>query len=80
MRPAFTRAERECKHGAVIVCACNVVRDDEIRSEVRLGAETLELVATRCGAGARCGGCRPAVADIIVDEVRRALDTAPTVV
>ena len=56
---------------AVIVCHCVVVRDHEIRTEVRLGADTVESVGTRCGAGTVCGGCREAVAETIIDEVTR---------
>lgn len=55
----------------MIVCHCSAVRADEIRTEVRLGAETIELVAARCGATARCGGCRPAVEAIVADEIAR---------
>jgi bacterioferritin-associated ferredoxin len=53
----------------VIVCSCHVVRAEEIRSEVRLGATTVDEVADRCGAGSRCGGCRRAVECLIADEV-----------
>jgi len=61
----------------VIVCHCNAVRAEEIRSEVRLGAETVELVSARCGAGARCGGCRPAIEALIVDELVRSREAEP---
>lgn len=60
----------------MIVCHCHAVRGDEIRSEVRLGAETVELVALRCGATTRCGGCRPSVEAIITDEVVRSRTAA----
>lgn len=55
----------------VIVCHCVVVRDHEIRTEVRLGADTVESVGARCGAGTVCGGCHEAVAETIIDEVTR---------
>lgn len=55
----------------MIVCHCHAVRAEEIRSEVRLGAETIELVALRCGATTRCGGCRPAVEALVADEIAR---------
>ncbi len=61
----------------MIICHCNVVRADEIRTEVRLGAACPDAVAARCGAGARCGGCRFAVEAVIVDEVARAVDGLP---
>lgn len=55
----------------MIICHCNVVRADEVRSEVRLGATTVELVSARCGAAARCEGCVHAVAEVIADELHR---------
>lgn len=61
----------------MIVCHCQRVRDDEIRSEVRLGAETVELVAARCGATTRCGGCRPAVEALVADELIRSRAAQP---
>ena len=56
----------------MIVCHCSVVRAEEIRTEVRLGAHTVELVGERCGAGVVCGSCEVAVAELILDEVARA--------
>jgi bacterioferritin-associated ferredoxin len=49
------------------------VTDRLIRSVVRDGAQSCDDVAELCGAGACCGGCRPAV-DEIVREERRAKD------
>ena len=62
----------------VIVCHCVVVRDHEIRSEIRLGADTVEAVGARGGAGTVCGGCHEAVAETIIDEVTRAETALPT--
>lgn len=61
----------------MIVCHCRTVRAEEIRSEVRLGAETVEVVSARCGAGSRCGGCIPAVEAVIVDEAVRMRSAVP---
>lgn len=55
----------------MIVCHCNAVRAEEIRTEVRLGAETVEVISMRCGAATRCGGCLPSVEAILVDETVR---------
>ncbi len=55
----------------MIVCHCHAVRAEEIRTEVRLGAETVEVVSMRCAAASRCGGCRPAVEAVVADEVAR---------
>lgn len=56
----------------MIVCSCNVVRADDIRSEVRLGATSVDLVAERSRAGTRCGGCIRAVECLVADELERA--------
>lgn len=56
----------------MIICHCKAVRADEIRAEVRLGAEDTAMVGLRCGAGTGCGGCRAAVAEVIADELARA--------
>lgn len=61
----------------MIVCHCFAVRAEELRTEVRLGAETVEVVAARCGATSRCGGCRPAVEALIADELARSERAEP---
>jgi bacterioferritin-associated ferredoxin len=61
----------------VIVCHCYAVRAEEIRTEVRLGAATVEVVGARCGAGTRCGGCVPAVEAVVADEAFRSVSAAP---
>lgn len=61
----------------MIVCHCHAVRAEEIRTEVRLGAETVELVGVRCGAATRCGGCLPTVEALVADELARARTAAP---
>lgn len=49
----------------MIVCHCRGVTDRAIREAVRGGAHGLAEVTARCGAGGRCGGCRPLV-DLVV--------------
>lgn len=61
----------------MIVCHCHAVRAEEIRTEVRLGAETVEVVGARCGAGTRCGGCIPAVEAVVADELARMRAAVP---
>lgn len=61
----------------MIVCHCRVVRDDDVRSEVRLGADSPDAVMARCGAGTDCGGCRPAVEQLVADEMARVGDRLP---
>jgi bacterioferritin-associated ferredoxin len=52
----------------MIVCHCHRVCDRTIRAAVRSGACTEEAVGEACGAGSMCGGCVPAVAEIIEEE------------
>jgi bacterioferritin-associated ferredoxin len=41
------------------------VTDREIEGEVSRGATTVEDLITRCGAGAECGGCWPALEELL---------------
>lgn len=52
----------------MIVCHCMRVTDRLIRNVVREGARSCEEIAEVCGAGACCGGCRPAVDEIVREE------------
>lgn len=52
----------------MVVCHCRAVNDATIRAEIEQGALTPDEVADRCGAGSRCGGCRPVI-DELVDEL-----------
>jgi bacterioferritin-associated ferredoxin len=53
----------------MFVCSCRAVTDRTIRAAIASGARTVDDVAARCGAGARCGGCWPALAQLL-DEHR----------
>ena len=53
----------------VLICHCEGVRAEEIRTVVRVGARSVDDVTVACGAGGRCGGCLPAVADIVEREL-----------
>jgi bacterioferritin-associated ferredoxin len=44
------------------------VNDRLIRTIARNGARSCEQVAEMCGAGACCGGCRPAIDEILREE------------
>jgi bacterioferritin-associated ferredoxin len=50
----------------VIVCQCAAVNDQRVVEEILSGACDVERVAEGCGAGARCGGCRPTIASLLV--------------
>jgi bacterioferritin-associated ferredoxin len=49
----------------VIVCHCEVVSDRRIRREVQSGACDADEVGARCGAGTRCGSCRPSIGALL---------------
>jgi bacterioferritin-associated ferredoxin len=50
-----------------IVCHCFAVRDRTIQRAIRNGAATLDDVRAECRATSRCGGCEPAVLDMLAD-------------
>jgi bacterioferritin-associated ferredoxin len=50
----------------VVICHCNAVNDAAIRAEIEAGAVDVEDVAARCGAGDRCGSCRPVIEAILL--------------
>ena len=52
----------------MIICHCNGVSDRTIRRAVRGGAESCREIAQSCRAGVFCGGCRPAIAELIREE------------
>jgi len=52
----------------MIVCHCHAVTDRAIRAAVREGARTRSEVAQACAAGLCCGGCAPAVDEILEAE------------
>jgi bacterioferritin-associated ferredoxin len=43
----------------MFVCSCRVVSDQSVRRAIDGGAETVDEITNRCGAGGVCGGCRP---------------------
>ncbi len=52
----------------MIVCHCHGHSERALRRAERSGAETRREVSRACGAGASCGGCRPAIREIIRTE------------
>lgn len=56
----------------MLICHCRSVTDHQIREATNSGAKTVAQVGRICGAGTRCGGCAPAVLEIV--EVERARD------
>jgi len=47
------------------ICHCHAVSDREIRAAAQCGATTVGQVARVCRAGGTCGGCVPAIREII---------------
>jgi bacterioferritin-associated ferredoxin len=47
------------------MCHCQVVSDRRIRAEIDAGADTVDEISERCGAGARCGSCRPTISVLL---------------
>lgn len=42
----------------MIVCLCKAASDSDIREAIEDGAQSVDGVGTRCGAGTGCGSCR----------------------
>ena len=42
----------------MVVCHCRGVTDCAIRLAIEAGASDVDTLASQCGAGARCSGCR----------------------
>jgi len=55
----------------MIICQCNGVSDRTIRKAVRDGAGNRNDVVRACAAGMACGGCMPAIEEIIETEQER---------
>ena len=49
----------------MFVCSFRAVTDRTVRAAIASGARSIEDVAARCGAGGRCGGCWPALAELL---------------
>lgn len=53
----------------MIVCHCRCVCDRVIRAAIRAGASSEDAVSDACGAGSGCGGCIPALTELIEEEL-----------
>jgi bacterioferritin-associated ferredoxin len=58
------------------VCQCRAVTDRAVRAAIDRGARTIEDLARCSSAGSRCGGCWPALAELLEAENPRALVSA----
>ena len=52
----------------MIVCVCNAIREDEIRSAARAGAPCPHSAYANLGCEAQCGSCLPYAHEIIDEE------------
>ena len=63
----------------MLVCHCLAVNDQAVARAAAEGATSVDELTARCGAGGRCGGCRPLLAELLVEtgiELRRRVDVA----
>jgi bacterioferritin-associated ferredoxin len=49
----------------MIVCSCKAVTDRTTRAAIADGAESIDDLMHRCGAGTSCGGCWPELERLI---------------
>lgn len=62
-RAVVARAAR-----TMYVCICRRVSDREVRQVIESGAQTIDAVGERCGAGTDCGSCVEEIADMLCDQ------------
>ncbi len=60
-----------------LICHCEAVRDRAIVKAIHRGACTLDDVQAACGAATRCGGCEPAVLDLLERHTEQAVSLRP---
>ena len=51
----------------MIVCICEAVSENEVRSVIALGARDVQSVGDRCRAGTCCKMCRPDIREMIAE-------------
>ena len=62
----------------MLLCSCQAVTDRTIRAVIASGAHCPDEVAQRCGAGADCGGCLPAITRLLREAEARRSDNTHT--
>ena len=51
----------------MLICHCKAVNEATIRAAVLAGARDIEGLGRRCGAGTGCGGCAPALLELLAE-------------
>jgi bacterioferritin-associated ferredoxin len=58
------------------VCQCRAVTDRAVRAAIDRGARTIEDLARCSSAGSRCGGCWPALMELLEGNDRELVSSA----
>lgn len=53
----------------MLICSCKAVGDGTVRAAIADGADCIEEVGRRCGAGTECGGCHLLIEELLVQRV-----------
>lgn len=49
----------------MFVCSCRAVKERTVRAAIASGADTIDDVGLRCGAGTVCGGCHELIDELL---------------
>ena len=53
----------------MLICSCKAVSARTVRAAIVDGADSIEAVGRRCGAGTDCGGCHLLIEELLVQRV-----------
>lgn len=60
----------------MIVCVCNAIREEELRSAARQGAPCPRTAYKSLGCQVQCGTCLPCAREVIDDERSQMISTS----
>ena len=49
----------------MVVCHCLAMNDVAISDIIDAGERSVDAIVAACGAGGRCGGCRPVIEELV---------------
>lgn len=49
----------------MVVCHCLAMNDAAIADIIDAGEHSVDAIVAACGAGGRCGGCRPVIEELV---------------